>query len=101
MAAFGDVHRPKLSRPFIYIPEGVPMDRFQVGEIELSREGVVDQLRDPSVGSSCLEAFQVFRISETAQVLEDVCAGIELRVRILGRRAHRLRSLLRLESIPH
>ena len=101
MPTLGDVHRPKLSCPFIYVLEDVPMDRFQVGEIEPSREGVVDQLRDPSVGSSCLEAFQVFRISETAQVLEDVCAGIELRVRILGRRAHRLRSLLRLESIPH
>jgi hypothetical protein len=77
------------------------MNRLQVGEIGLSREGIVDQLRDTLVGPARLEALQLSRISETAQVPQDTCAGIEIRVRILGCRAHRLRSLLRLESIPH
>ena len=101
MAALGYVHRPKLSRPFVHVLEDVPMNRLKMRDVESPRHEGINQLRNAPVRAACFEARQLFWVSETAQVLEDVCAGIELRVRILGRRAHRLRSLLRLESIPH
>jgi hypothetical protein len=40
------------------------MDCLQAGEIELSRERIVDQLRDTLVSPACLEAFQLFRYGD-------------------------------------
>jgi len=84
MASLRDVHGPKLSRPFLHILENVPMDRFQMRDIESACNGLVDQLRNVSMGLARFKAFQEFRVSEIAQVLEDACAGIEIRVRVLG-----------------
>jgi hypothetical protein len=50
---------------------------------------------------ACFKASEKFRVSETAQVLEDACAGLEIRGRILGHRAHRSGSPLQLESSVH
>src|SRR5216110_3178289 len=36
MAAFGHVHRPKLSRPLVHVLKDVPMDRLEVRDIEFS-----------------------------------------------------------------
>jgi len=35
MAALRNVHRPKLSRPFVHVLENVPMDRLQMRDIEI------------------------------------------------------------------
>jgi len=84
MASLRDVHGPKLSRPFVHILENEPMDRFQMRDIESACNGIIDQLRNASMGLARFKAFQEFRVSEIAQVLEDACAGIEIRFRILG-----------------
>ena len=60
------------------------MDRFQMRDIESACNGIIDQLRNASMGLARFKVFQEFRVSEIAQVLEDACAGIEIRVRILG-----------------
>jgi hypothetical protein len=101
MAALGYVHRAKLSRPFVYVLKDVPMNRLKMSNVESSRNRSLDQLRDAAMRPACFETFQLFRVSQTAQVFEDVCAGIEVRVRILGHRAHRSRFLFRLASTLH
>src|SRR5258708_1118074 len=94
MASLGYIHCPELSGPLVYVLENVPMNRFEMRDVESPRNGSIDQLSNATVGSTCFKAFQQFRVSETAQIFEDVCAGIEIRVRIPGYRAHRSRSLL-------
>jgi hypothetical protein len=99
-------------RPWIYSPsETVPPIRTHPGRFtdespegarcRISRASGYDQLRNALVRAACFEACQLFWVSEAAQVLEDVCAGIEIRVRTLGHRAHRSRSLLQLASTLH
>jgi hypothetical protein len=53
--------------------------------IELAGKRGFDQLGEASMGASCFECVEFSLISETAQVFEDGCAGIEVRVRTLCR----------------
>ena len=66
MPALGDVHCPELAGPLVDILEDVPMDRFQVLDVEGSRRWSVDQLGNAPVRASRFEPFQLFRISEAA-----------------------------------
>jgi hypothetical protein len=53
MASLRDVHGPKLSRPFLHILENVPMDRFQMRDIESTCKRRVDQLCNASMSLAC------------------------------------------------
>lgn len=83
--AFGNIHRPKFARPFEDVLKDVAVDRFEKHRIAPAGEWGFDQLGKASMGTSSLERFELSRVSETAQVFEDGCAGVEIRVRILGR----------------
>ena len=94
LAALGYIYGPELSGPLVHVLEDVPMNRLEMRNVESSRQGSIDQLCNAPVRLAGFKARQKFRVSEIAQVPEDVCAGIYLRVQIPGRRAHRSRSLL-------
>ena len=56
MAALRNVHRPKLSHPFVDILENMPMDRLQVREIESACNRRGDQICNASMGLACFKA---------------------------------------------
>jgi hypothetical protein len=73
----------KLARPFQDVLEDVAMDRFEMRSIEPAGQWGLEQLGEASMCIASFECCELLRISETAQVFEDGCAGVQIRIRTL------------------
>ena len=77
-------NRPELARPFEDVLEDEAVDRFEMCNIEPAGQRGFEQLGEASMCIASLKCCEFLRVSETAQVFEDVCAGVQIRIRTLG-----------------
>jgi hypothetical protein len=82
--ALGNVDSPELSRPFEGVLEDVAVDGFQMRRVNLAGQWRFEQLGEVPMRAASLESCEFLRISETAEILEDGRAGVQIRIRTLG-----------------
>ena len=83
MAALGNLHRARLARPIVHVPEQVPVDGAKLGEVEATGW---DAFGGPLGDKPPFQAVKLRHVSEAQLVPQDCRAGDRCRDRPRSRR---------------